>query len=206
MLESLGSAWRVAEMSHKPYPSGRATHGGIEGITALREQHGFGADDVDSVVVRGPPLIVRLCGRPAQPGMTPNYARLCMGFAAANVLRHGRLDLAQYRGQALNDPATLGLAARVRMEVDGNPDPNALVPQDVIVTLRDGRELHWHCDAMLAGPARRLTREQHLAKFHRCWKFAADPLDDAKRCALIARVDRLEDVADVRELAELLQP
>jgi len=35
--DSLGKAWLVSELSHKPYPAGRATHGGIEGIMALRE-------------------------------------------------------------------------------------------------------------------------------------------------------------------------
>lgn len=206
VLDSLGQVWRVAELSHKPYPAGRATHGGIEGVMQLRDAHDFGPEEVEAVVVHGPPLIHRLCGRPAQAGMTPSYARLCMGFAAAKVLQHGALDLSHYRGEHLHDPATLELAGRVEMVVDGNPDPNALVPQHVVVRLRSGAEHEWRCERMLAGPTRPLSQDEHLAKFHRCWEFAADPLGEAKRDALAAAVDALETIADLRELSALLRP
>ena len=206
VLASLGHEWQVAALSHKPFPAGRATHGGLEGVMALREAHGFGAADVERIEVHGPPLIDRLCGRVAGPGMTPSYARLCMGFVIGKVLQHGALDLSHYRGDALHDPATLALAERVHVVVDGNPDPNALGPQRVVVRLRGGAEHEWSCTTMLASPARPLTREQHLQKFRRCWAFAAEPLGEDKREALIEAVERLETVSDVRALAAMMQP
>jgi len=75
----------------------------------------------------------------------------------------------------------------------------------VTIRLRSGEELHWACESMLASPARRLTREQHLAKFRRCWDFAEGTLPDGAREALIAAVDDLEMVADARELAALVR-
>jgi aconitate decarboxylase len=206
VLSGLGRRWLVSEVSHKPFPAGRATHGGLEGVQVLQQEHGFTADDVAEVVVRGPALISRLAARPDMPAPTANYARLCMGFVVAKVLQHGMLDLAHFRGAELTDPRTHALATRVRMEVDDNPDPNALLPQEVTVRLKDGATLRWQCTAMLASPERRLSRAQHLAKFRRCWQFAADPLSDAAADALIERVDALEQVADIRELAALLSP
>jgi 2-methylcitrate dehydratase PrpD len=200
----LGRRFLVAELSHKPYPAGRATHAGIEGVGELQTAHGFSADDVAEVVVSGPPVIARLTGRPDQRAPTPNYARLCMAFVVAKMLRNGRVDLADYRGDALTDAATHDLAARIRTLDDGNPDPNALAPQDVTVRLHDGTTLHWHCDALLASPTRRLTRERHLAKFRRCLEFAADLLPPSAADELIAGVDALETIKDVRELTELL--
>ncbi len=41
--DGLGRDWRVCEMSHQPWPAGRATQGGIEGMLTLRERHGFSA-------------------------------------------------------------------------------------------------------------------------------------------------------------------
>jgi 2-methylcitrate dehydratase PrpD len=201
---SLGTRWMISELSHKPFPAGRATHGGIEGIMALRAQHAFAADDVKSVRVIGPPLIKRLCGRPAVPAPTPNYARLCMPFVGAKVLLHGKLDLAHYTEGALADSKTYALAQRITMEADDNPDPNALAPQEVIIALNDGRELRWRCDVMLANPARRLTPEQHLAKFRRCLAFAAEPVRPGAADTLIELVDRLETVEDMGELIEPL--
>lgn len=202
--DGLGKNWLVSEMSHKPYPAGRATHGGIEGIMALREQHPFEAADVVSVNVIGPPLIKRLCGRPDIPSPNANYARLCMPFVGAKVLQHGKIDLAHYRGAELTDPLTHELAKRVTMESDGNPDPNALVPQQVVITLKDGTTLRWNCTIMLANPARRFTREQHLTKFRRCVDFAEVPLREGAGETLIDLVDHLEQLTDVRELTEPL--
>ena len=202
--EGLGRRFLVAELSHKPYPAGRATHGGIEAAQRLQAEHAFDADDVADVVIAGPPVIARLTGRPDLPSPTPNYARLCMGYVVAKMLIHGTLDLDHYKAAALVDAQTHRLAALVRTEDDGNPDPNALAPQRITITLHDGRVLRWDCEQMLAHPERPLTRDQHLAKFRRCWQFAADGLAASAGEALIERVDRLEDLPDVRALTELI--
>jgi 2-methylcitrate dehydratase PrpD len=203
VLESLGRGWRIAEFSHKPFPAGRATHGGIEGVMALQARHGFAAADVESVEISAPPLIVRLVGRPPRPEAGASYTRLCMAWTVARVLINGKIDLADYRGDALMERATLELAHRVSVTTDGNPDPNALVPQRVTVRLRGGAELVWSCEAMLANPARPLTIEQHLAKFRRCLDFAATPLAASTGARLIEMVDRLDALDDIRVLGTL---
>ncbi len=204
VLQSLGRTWRIAELSHKPFPAGRATHGGIEGVSALQQQYGFTAAEVAAVEVAAPPLIVRLVGRPPKPGMGASYARLCMAYAVARTLLNGKLDLADFRGAALADRATHDLAARISLMNDGNPDPNALAPQRVVVRLRDGTEHRWFCETMLAHPARPLTRVQHLAKFRRCLDFAASPAPPDTARHLIEAVDRLETIDNVCVLGALL--
>jgi 2-methylcitrate dehydratase PrpD len=204
LLDELGRRWRIAEFSHKPYPAGRATHGGIEGATVLRTEGGFEPTDIEDVCISAPPLIVRLVGRPDLPAPEPSYARLCMAYVVAKALQHGALDFTHFRGVALTDPATHLLAARVRTESDGNPDPNALAPQTVSVRLTDGTALTWRCVSMLASPSRPLDRAAHLDKFRRCWQFAAEPLPPDNRERLIGVADRLETVGDVRELTRLL--
>jgi 2-methylcitrate dehydratase PrpD len=204
VLRDLGHVWRIAEFSHKPYPAGRATHGGIEGVMALRAAHGFAAGDVAGVVVSAPPLILRLVGRPPIDHPGASYARLCLGYAVAKVLQHGAIDISQFRGAALNDPNTRRLADRVRLEDNGNPNPNALAPQSVRVQLTDGTTLDWNCQTMLASPQRPLSREAHLAKFAICLKFSVETLQVAAEAQLIAALDRLEHLPDVRNLAGLL--
>jgi 2-methylcitrate dehydratase PrpD len=201
---NLGRVWLVSELSHKPYPAGRATHGGIEGIVALRRQRPFAAGDVSTVRIIGPPLIKRLCGRPDIASPSASYARLCMAFIGAKVLLHGEIDLAHFRGAQLTDPATHELAQRIAVVSDDNPDPNAFVPQEVIITLNDATVLRWQCAAMLASPARRLTRAQNLTKFRRCLEFAKEPLCPGAGETLIDLIDHLEQLTDVRALTEPL--
>lgn len=202
ILDALGRDWRITDFSHKPYPAGRATHGGIEGVMTLRQTHDIVADDVDLVEIIAPPLIVRLVGRPARVDAGASYLRLCMAYAVARVLLTGRIDLADFRGDILTDPATHALAARVTTRADDNPDPNALAPQTVIIHLRNGTTHRWSHPTMLANPARPLTREQHLAKFRRCLAFSAEPLEEADR--LLTMVEGLETLPDTRALVPLL--
>ena len=204
VLESLGHDWRITQFSHKPFPAGRATHGGIEGVSTLRSEHGFVPGDVDRIEVIAPPLVVRLVGRALPPNVSATYARLCMGYAIAKVLQFGKLDLADFRGDVLLDPVTHALAARIETKVDDNPDPNALAPQTVVVHLKTGPALRWQCATMLANPARPLTREQHLTKFHRCCTFSDDALSPDAPARLVDVIDRLQEVDDVRLLIDLV--
>ncbi len=204
--QGLGRRWLIAELSHKPFPAGRATHGLVEAILSLRRDHGFMPDDIEEIIVAGPPVLKRLTGRPDVPEPTPAYARLCMGYVAAKVLINGRIGVEHYRGEAeLNDPQTHRLAARVRTIEDGTTNQSALSPQSVVIKLRDGTELKWACETMLASPSRRLTRAQHLDKFKTCWEFAETPLRASARDELIGAVDRLETISDVRVLADMLR-
>src|SRR4029077_12582119 len=40
-FDELGSAWRICELSHNAFPTGRATHGGIDGLQRLLAAHGI---------------------------------------------------------------------------------------------------------------------------------------------------------------------
>jgi 2-methylcitrate dehydratase PrpD len=129
-----------------------------------------------------------------------------MAYIGAKVLLNGFIDLAHYRPKELTDPATHKLAKRIRMISDNQTDPNSLVPVKVELKLTNGQSKSWMCEQLMASPARRLTREEHLKKFRRCWEFAVEPLPAAARESLIKMVDELENLADVRTLSELLVP
>jgi aconitate decarboxylase len=204
-----GKRWLVSELSHKPWPAGRATHAGIEGLQILRTRSDgttYDPEAVKRVTITGPPVTARLCSRPDMPDPSPNYARLCMSYVGAKVLLNGLVDLAHYRVHELIDGATHELAKRIHMISDGQADPNALVPVRVVLETTDGESKSWDCTQMLASPSRRLTRDQHLAKFRRCWDFSAETLPEAARERLIAMIDGLEDVLDVRMLSRMMVP
>jgi aconitate decarboxylase len=203
VLSDLGRVWRIAEFSHKPFPAGRAAHGGIEGVMTLRATHGFGADDVAEIVISAPPLIRRLVGRPPVANPGASYARLCMAYLVAKILQHGEITISQFSEEARADPRTFALATLVRVVDDENPDPNALAPQVVSVRLTDGTVLPWRGETMLAHPSRPLSREQYLTKFRRCLGFSAAPLGTDAAALLQGQIDRLEQLQDVGVLARL---
>ena len=195
---ALGTVWRIAELSHKPFPSGRATHGGVDGLQRLQARHGFGPDEVDRVTLFAPPLIHQLVGRPWRPDMEVSYARLCFPYVAAVALSRQTVDIADFRPENLADASLRDLAARIEIVVDGNPDLNALAPLRLRVALRSGAVHEIAVRDPLGSPANPLDRARRLDKFRRCWAYGHGTLDGADR--VIAMVDGLEALDDVAAL------
>lgn len=176
----LGSLWRIAEISVKPYPSGRASHAALSTLAELRAAHGFGPKDVASIVAHVPPLIHRLVGRPWAVGMSTAYARLCLPLLAALMLTDGRIDPRRFNEATFADPALQALGAKLQAIVDGNPDPNALSPQRLEVALVDGRRFAVDIPATLGSPANPLSDAQQAAKLALCAELAAEPVADRR--------------------------
>ena len=128
--------WRIAELSIKPYPSGRASHATLGQLDAWR-RGGLAAADVATMTLRAPPLVRRLVDRPWQSDMTPSYARLCLPFLAALMLTDGRIDPRRFVPATFADPALRALGDRLTIAEDGTSDPNALFPQQLTVLTND---------------------------------------------------------------------
>src|SRR6516162_2042065 len=201
-FDELGHAWRITELSCKPFPSGRATHGGIDGLQRLMAEEGVSAERIVACRFHVPPLTARLIGRPISNTMTPGYARLCLQYVGAVCLHRGTVSLNDFTAEALGDPQTLSLADRLQIIEDGNPDPNALLPQRVEVDLADGRTLARSLEAVLGSPARPLAADAMRAKFETCW-LAAPALSLDRGAALWNAVAALDTLEDVRVFAAL---
>ena len=204
-FDALGRHWRICELSHKPFPSGRATHGGIDALQRLMREDGVTADRVVSVRFRVPPLTARLIGRPALAGMTTNYARLCLQYVAAVCLLRGAVGLGDFSAPALCDPATLALARRLAVVDDGNPDPNALTPLRVEIDLAGGRSGEYAVDEVLGSPARSLSSDTAKAKFMACWR-SIPKLIPQQGETLWDGVATLDALDEVRVLAAITTP
>lgn len=203
-LPSLGVTWQIDAMSHKPWPTGRLTHGALDGLGQLMARHEFTSDAIEKVEARVPPLNFRLVGRPNIPEPEANYAKLCLRFAAGTYLAKGRADVLEFRGAALNDPDTHHFANLVDVVEDtDNPDQNALDPQRITVWLKDGATHTIDLPRVYGHPENPLTAAENEAKFRRCVGFAPRAVADAE--ALVAAVNGIEALPDIAALPRLTQ-
>ncbi|MBY4678782.1 MmgE/PrpD family protein [Marinobacterium arenosum] len=205
VLAKLGENWRITEVSHKPFPTGRATQGVIEAAIQLTQQHDFSISDIDTINAYVTPLTKRLVGRPVSNDMAPNYARLCLQYCVARVLQKGRLEPVDFRPEALAKTDICALGRRVNIVAQDNDDPNALGPSALELKLRDGRNLMVRVADMPGSPSNPLTREQHLTKFRSNWlsvKQTETGGDQAEQ--VIELIDNLESVKDVGILLDLI--
>jgi 2-methylcitrate dehydratase PrpD len=158
---NLGKVWRISEVSIKPYPSGRASHGALGVLADLRNEGAVSLDTVLSVDLFAPPLIHRLVGRQYQHDAPMSYNRLCLAFLAPLMLRDGHID------PRLND-AIPSLAEKVTVILDENPDGNAMSPQRLVVRLKDGSTIERKIEANLGSPDVPMSLAQYAAKYDLC--------------------------------------
>ena len=203
VLSTLGKNWRINEVAHKPFPSGRATHGIVDAIQELQGSNTINVDQIESVRAMVPSLTHHLVGRPIHDAMEISYARLNGQYAAAIMLQKNFIDIDDFTIEAIRNKSYLELARKISIEIDGNPDPNALSPVEVEIKMENGEKFFKRIDTVYGNPNKPLTRDAHLAKFRRNWKAAAISLSAEKSEELIDNIDCLEEVEDIRSLIDL---
>jgi aconitate decarboxylase len=194
----IGKVWQITQVSHKPFPTGRAAHGGIAGLQQLMTTHRFVADDVVSVVLAAPPLIRQLVDRPMlEQNMNVSYARLCLPYLAAVTLVHGSVGLDAYSPALFADKTIFDIASRVKLIADDNQNVNALSPQHLTVTLKDGRTLQHAMPQVYGAPEAPMSVAAQTEKFIDCCRHAVNPLTQSEINALIAAISNIEACNDV---------
>lgn len=175
---AIGSVWRIAEVSVKPFPSGRASHGVLSTIDTLRREGSVDAHSVSRIEAFVPTLVHRLVGRPLQPTMTSAYARLCLPLLSALMLADGRIDPRRFTAETFSDPSIMALASKLEITRDANPNPNALAPQRIVVHRTDGAQIQRDVPNVLGHPAAPMSTAQVDAKRGLCRELAAGGVDD----------------------------
>jgi 2-methylcitrate dehydratase PrpD len=203
VLDGLGTVWRASEVSHKPFPTGRAAHGGIDMILSLRAQ-GLSAANLAKLTIHAPPLIQHLVGRPIAPApLEVNYARLCLPYVGAVALVTGGVTLTDFTPERLSDPLIHAVAKRIEVVINDVSSQSAFTPQHAVAELTDGAKLEVGIDALLGAPARPLSRDQHVAKFRACVGYGLGAARPDIEDALVFATDNLVSLADIGMLGRM---
>ncbi|MEM8854008.1 MAG: MmgE/PrpD family protein [Pseudomonadota bacterium] len=206
-FEDLGTVPQMTRMSHKPHPSGRLTHGVVHALRIARDERGIAAEDIERVCARVPPLVYRLVGRPDVATPEPNYAKLCLRFVAGAMMANGQVDLETFASPAaLKDDATHRYAGLVDVELDDNPDPNALDPQHFTLTLKDGRVEEIHLPCMFGHPDAPLSAQDNEDKFRLCMAASAVPFTETAVESVLALAGDPAALTDAAVLVDALTP
>lgn len=177
------SPWEITQLSLKPYPACRYTHGAILAAEQLSEG-GWEAERTARVVVEVPDgdehaLVARPWARRGDPLVDAQFS---IPWLVAATLRVGRFDLSSLMPEALRDPATDALARRVEVHRPHPQDPpGSLAPVRVSVERDDGFALSVTIRALPGSPAEPLTWTDTTGKARGCLRFAGHQPEQADR-------------------------
>lgn len=127
-VRDLGSDYETMKIGLKPYPGCRYTHAALDGLIALRTEHGLSAADIAAVRIGLHPNGIRLTGAPLaekRRARTVVDGQFSMPFAAAVALDQGSFGWDDYA--RLGDPAIEALCDHIDVVADarleGRPHP-----------------------------------------------------------------------------------
>ncbi len=198
-IDGLGETWEMLNVALKPYPACHFNHAFADAALELRKSHEFALDEIAEIKARiGAAQVAVVCEPEANKRQPQNSydAQFSVHYIIATALTRGRFTLAELESDALADPRTHALMQKIGYEVD----PDSAFPRfysgEVVIRLKDGRELR-HREARNRGSdARPLGADEIVAKFH----------GNAERVLSEARARQLADAVLGLDGAPTLKP
>jgi 2-methylcitrate dehydratase PrpD len=130
-------------------------------------------------------------------------AKFSMEFCMAALLLYGRAGLTVFTDQVVNRPEVQAMISRVHFGVNAEAEAAGYNKMTTIIDLhlKDGRTVHGKADFGKGSPANPMTFDDVAAKFLDCAAYAKWPAEKAQ--GIVAHVQRLENLADIRALTAL---
>ena len=192
MVADLGTRYFATETAIKVFSVGYPIQAPLDALLTLRRQHGLTPANVEHILVRLPADGANIVNDRAMPDVNVQHA-------ISVALIDGTMSFEMsHSKERMKDAAVLAVKKRVQLIAD-----RALVVPDaprsgfVEVTLRDGRKVNHFTRHPPGTKENPLTTEQVNAKTR---SLIEPVLGKARTEDVIAKVNGLEEVADIRDL------
>jgi 2-methylcitrate dehydratase PrpD len=202
MLDDLGETYEGANVSFKPWPSCRGTHAFVEAALTLVKDHAVNPDRIARIDIKVSPFFAVLCEPPEQKRRpkTAIDAKFSVPFTLAVALGQGDVTLRDFSQERLADPKLHALADRVRHDIEPAWTQDQSTRGALTLVLSDGTTMTREVIDPLGHPRNPMDESAMRRKFADCLAVAPHPMDAAAVRRLAERLERIEGVADVREI------
>jgi len=195
IARGLGRDWEMLRASIKRWPVGGPIQGPLHVLRDMMQAHGFGADDLERLVVRMPDKELEIVSGRDMPD-------ICVQHLLAVMLLDGGVTFASAHDYArMRDRRVLAL--RRRIECVGDPqltDPQRRWRAVIDVRLKDGRELSHRTMAAKGMFENPLTAAEENEK---ALDLIAPVLGPRRAAALLDALWKFDTLSDVRSLRAL---
>jgi 2-methylcitrate dehydratase PrpD len=205
ITDGLGTIFRGAEVSFKPYPSGRPNHAILDAALDLYQRLDLATADagagIAEVVITVNPQTYKDQLSPAAGKRRPSQvveAQFSIPFLVAAALVRGRVGIGEVAG--VNDSQVLALSDRIRGTV--REDAPAGWAQ-ITVRRADGRAASRETTSPAGSPEKPLSDAQLQAKFRDCAAHAVKPIPEEVVEQAIQLTYHLDDIPDATVLVRL---
>lgn len=194
------SRFAVANCYMKPYACCRHIHSPIDAVLDIAADGKLAPEQVAGIEI-GTYAVAAAHGGVGWSEMTT--AQMSMPFVLATALVRGRVTLDDFGPAERADQAVLALTPNIRTHVDAECDADYPRRRAAKVTLRttDGRSFDRYVPEPYGAASKPLTDEALEEKF---LGLAIPVIGEARARAALAQLWKVDELADIRPLAELL--
>ena len=197
LTDGLGTDWRVAEYSFKPYPCCRCNHTPI-GIGIELHQQGITPAEVATIEIGMGNVNWLTVGAPYEPARNEVvHAQFNTSYSFARAFADGKVDLHSYRKPAITDSSIAAIAAIIKVVDDPAINPTAIEPARVKLTLKSGKVIELKRDTIKGSPQDPMNDAEMRAKVRGCLEFGlgASAADVERLADVVAALDTSADAA-----------
>ena len=206
VLKDLAVEYQITRTSIKPHTCCRFKQGPIDCLLDLRSTYGLNPMDVAEVRVGVLSAGMKLVSDPIEAKRHPVSVvdmQFSMPFGAAVALTHGRASLVEYQEGMPENPQVKHIMERVHCITD--PKLDAVFPKQfpawAEVDMNDGRTLRSELEYPKGDPENPVTWAEMKEKF---LQLSAPVISSDRQKEIIAAVESLDQMSDVRQFAALL--
>ena len=194
----LGTRYELMNTMIKKFPSCGCNHAAIEATLQLMAQRPLTPADIADVEVVISPFMARLVAAPYDPKDNPQIAaQFSVQYSVASAILRRALGVREIQPEAATDPDVVRFARTVRVTIDESMQDAASMAAEVAIKTRDGATLRRRIEHLPGSLENPLSEADLQAKFRECTSLGVSPLSAPQANALAARVNALEDVADM---------
>jgi len=196
----------VENVSVKPYPCGRFTHGAVELAIGAAKEYDLRADQVEEITIRVNRKSQEYVGRPYDPtrGNLQVMAQFCAPYGVAAGIVRRDLFIEEFDERVIKDPTIAELALRTKAVTAETADLGSEAAVGLLIRTQDGRKLEKKVLYPKGDPRNFFTPDEFIAKFRRCAESCTPPLKRENIERVIEQVGRLDQAEDVREIPRWL--
>jgi 2-methylcitrate dehydratase PrpD len=207
MLDHLGAPFEFAHpgITLKKFPTCTPSHNAIQALLELRADHPFAPEDIEHIECLVTPAVADYLKYPRPRSALE--AKYSMQYCLAATLLDGRLKVGSFSDERTSDLAITALMSKIEMQVweeyarHGYNPAHAPYGCRLSVRLRDGTKLVRQADRGPWEPSTPLAWTDVVEKF----RGNAETTMTAREIeAVVASVERLERLDDIRALMNLL--
>jgi len=194
LTDGLGEEYEIRNVEFKDYPCVGTIPTALDAVGEIQHEHSFDVESIKKVSIKISNFAKEHTGWKYNPESII-AAQRNMYYCVATRLIEGDFFVDQLSPKKLTDPKLLRLIDLIDISADSELETlTAVVEVDLKSGERFSRRVDHH---------KPMTYEDIKKKFKR---LALKRIDSNKATSVIAMVERLEDVKDLRELSQLLVP